>query len=288
MNRLARLAGLGLAAAMMAAAALQPPPPPGEPPAERRREGQEPRVETREQLTARLQARLDRMRADEERLAKALEALAAGKPLEDEAVRAAIETGRGRRGDGRGNGPPGGRPGESARPPGGPPPERVAAFIQEHFPEIHRRIEDLRSSDPSRADRFQEFVARRVRDFMLERDVDLREARMADFRHGIRVFDAAARLGDLVRRGAPEPELNAARSEVRPLLAEQFDLRLKVKQLEVVAMERRLEKLRAEVEGQTTNRDQAVDEGLARIEKFAKEHGDRARDVPPPEPPPHR
>jgi hypothetical protein len=268
---------VGLAAAMLAAAPLQPPAPPGdEPPAQRRREGQEPRAETREQLTARLQSRLERIRADEERVTKALEALAAGKPVEDEAVREGADVGRGRRGDGRGPGGPGGR----ERPNGGPPIDRdaVLAFIQEHMPEIHERFEALKASDPRAYEGLIRGIERRVHDIMGERDPEMRSARIAEFRHGARVFAASRRYGELVRRGAPEAELSAAREELRPLLAEQFDLRLKIKQLEIVALERQLAKLNADVEGQSANRDKAVEDGLVRIEKFSREHGER----PPP------
>jgi hypothetical protein len=52
-------------------------------------------------------------------------------------------------------------------------------------------------------------------------------------------------------------------------------------------METRLEKLRADVEGQTANRDKAVEDGIARIEKFAKERTERGEPAPP-APPPQR
>ncbi len=238
--------------------------------------------EDRAAVQARLQRRLEETRKAEERIARALEQLEAGAPVEE--VRGIAEgPWRGRRGpDGRPDGPPPDGPPPGRPPPGGPPPDgrppegpadrpALMAFLREHAPEIADRLEGMRSRNPEEFERVMSRMGARVREVMAERDPGLREARLDEFRHGPKVFEASRRLVDLIRAGAPEEQIDAARAQVRALLGEQFDLRLERHRAEIGALEERLTRIRREADEYRSRRDEIIAQGMDRIERRARE-----------------
>ncbi len=234
--------------------------------------------EDRAAVRARLQRRLEETRKAEERIARALERLEAGAPVEE--VRGIAEgPWRGRRGPGGRpvglpppDGPPPGRPPPDGPPPEGPPDQpAIMGFLREHAPEIANRLEGMRSRNPEEFERVMNRMGGRVREVMAEQDPGLREARLAEFRHGPKVFEASRRLGDLIRAGAPEEQIAAARAQVLAVVGEQFDLRLERHRAEIGALEERLARIRREADEYRSRRDEIIAQGVDRIERRARE-----------------
>ncbi len=233
----------------------------------------------RELARARLERRLEEARRNEQRLTEALQRLDAGASLED--VRAAAEGPgrpfRGGRGDGAGRPRP---PGPDVRRGPGPDPEAVDRFLAEHLPELAARLADLRQRNPEAAQPLVNRLSGRVRELMAERDPRLRDARLAEFRHAQKMFDVQRRFGELVRGGAPDAEVTAARNELRAAVSEQFELRMKRHEAEIAALEDRVGRVRKDVEDRTTRRAEIIEEALRRAEERARTGGPEGPDGP--------
>ncbi|MCE7975371.1 MAG: hypothetical protein DYG92_13775 [Leptolyngbya sp. PLA1] len=257
------------------------------------REGQ-----PREAATARLQRRLEEAQRQQARLAAAIKRLEAGEPVED--VMRDLDAGRpgqddrgarpwrdGMGPESRGPerqdrpGPPGaGRPPEG---PAGPEAEEVRAFIQQRFPEIWRRFEDLRKGNPEVAERhFGRFLPK-VREAMAlrESDPEMFEMRVEEIRGGIdamvcvREYREALSLpeGDTAR----SDRLARAEADLRRVLGEQFDLRLRLQEHELRMLSSRVESLRKEIEEKRGERDAAVTDMLERISRGGPPDGGKGR-----------
>jgi hypothetical protein len=296
-----RAGAVGLVIGLLAGAWVQIPAPAGadasQPPGQPGRPAPDGPRDDRELARARLERRLEEARRNEQRLTEALQRLEAGASLDE--VRAAAEGPgrplRGGRGDGAGRPRP---PGPGVRGGPGPDPEAVERFLREHVPELAARLADLRQRNPEAAQVLLNRLSGRVRELMAERDPRLRDARLAEFRHAQRMFEVQRRFGELVRRGAPEAEVTAARNELRTAVAEQFELRMKRHEAEIAALEDRVGRVRKEVEDRTTRRAEIIEEALRRAEERARTGGPDApgepdergpgRDPRPPGPPPGR
>ncbi|MFM9994449.1 MAG: hypothetical protein ACKVU4_01465 [Phycisphaerales bacterium] len=263
--------------------------------------------EDREQVKARLTRRQEDLARIQQRIQQAIERLDAGAALDE--VRQLADRPGDRPGD-RGPGERDGRRGPGGRergagdpndggPPatreGGPPDdrgmdrERTLAFVREHLPELWERIEQARQRGEEDHERMIGRLMPRLRELMAERDERVRDARIAEFRHGQTMFTAAFRYGELVRGGSPEAEQAAAKAELRTLVGKQFDLRIARHQAEIASLEDRLARLRKDVEEQTSRRDEVIDDGVKRFDERAREPrregGDRSPDRTPGQPP---
>lgn len=148
--------------------------------------------------------------------------------------------------------------------------QQAAEFVREHLPRLWERFEQARARSPQEFDQAVDRVMPMVRDLASERDPRLREARVAEFDHGMKVFGAARRLGELIRGGGSDADLAAARGELRTLIGEQFDLRLALHRAEIASLEERLARLRADAEEQSAKREQMIEDGVRRIEERAR------------------
>jgi len=265
------------------------------------REAQPRDGQPREAATARLQRRLEDAERQRARLADAIKRIDAGEPA-DEVMREldAARLGPDDRGprpwrDGMGldqraperpdradrPGPPGaGRPTEGQA---GPDAEEVRAFIQQSFPELWRRFEELRRGSPEIAERhFGRFLPK-VREAMelRESDPEMFEMRVEEIRGGI---DAMVCVREY-REALSLPEGDTARSErlakaqgdLRRVLGEQFDLRLKLQEHELRMLSARMDSLRKEIEQKRGERDSAVNDMLERISRGGPPDGGKGR-----------
>jgi hypothetical protein len=265
-----------VAGAALGAGPVQPPP---EPPLME--------VDERAALRERLERRLGETNRARERLESALRRLEEGAPLES--VRAeTVPWGERRGGPGepgrrRGAGPHGPAPGPAE----GPESDRrlVLGFLERFNPEGLERMKAVIRDDPEGARRWIVRLAPRVRELMAEKDDQLRELRIEEFRNGQALL-GAARVLAAAHRG-PEPDevkAEAARAELREALGRQFDLRMKIREREIAVLEERIRQLRAELEDQAGSREAFVEEKLGEIRRAAREWAEHEGRRPPPGP----
>lgn len=183
----------------------------------------------------------------------------------------------GPRGEGpRGEGPrEGGFPGEGRR---GPEfmdkpesREAIEAFLQEHAPEVAKRLREARESTPELADRMWGRVAPRVRDAMNagKRDPELVEPRMRELTAGMHVLDALVgfRQAQRVEGDAKTAAVEAARTKLRTAMGEVFDARLMGQEAEVQILSRRLDQMRSGIDKAKTDRERKLDSLLKEIDQ---------------------
>lgn len=159
--------------------------------------------------------------------------------------------------------------------------EAVFPFLREHAPEMAARMDELREQDPERA----EMLAGRLRSRVAEviaaraRDPELGELATREFRVTMELMDVGRRFA---RADATGHESAAElETQVRGLAAEQVDLRLARRELEISRLAEQLEALRAEVETQRGQRDGYIDEIVERTRKMDERGGPDDRRQPP-------
>ncbi|MBK7404767.1 MAG: hypothetical protein IPJ41_09065 [Phycisphaerales bacterium] len=204
-------------------------------------------------------------------------------------------------GQGMGQGPGGGmgRAGDEPRGPGGRglgngrpewpgvegpravSPDEIMAFLRENAPEYADRLQTARDEDPHRFDLFAQRLGPRVGEILSAKDHDqeLADILTNDFRVGLMLVKAG---GECVRarQANDDGALENARAKLRELAAEQVDLRLKRRELEVRRLEERLADLRKDVDQQRDKRATLIDELAERASQGAPpeaEDGERRR-----------
>ncbi|MCA9281383.1 MAG: hypothetical protein KDA30_05045, partial [Phycisphaerales bacterium] len=237
---------------------------------------------TAERLHSLLERRLERMSAQEERMRRVIELLDEGASIDDlrdeyrdllfdrdtrpggaddEGKDAPLNAG----GDDAGIDPRGAR--ERGR-------DRVTdedrakflAFLAEEFPEIHERVMEVApdAADGGPVDIDPRFE-RRIMPLVEMMRLKERDPEMFTLRKDL--WNADRQAWDLARkvRDASEADRAAAAEELHAVLGTQFDLQLRVHQLELDRLESRLAGARREAAEQATHRDDLINERLMDI-----------------------
>ncbi|MEZ6212495.1 MAG: hypothetical protein R3B46_14840 [Phycisphaerales bacterium] len=279
-------AALSLTCSLAVAQPAPPPPssaerPEGERPA-RERGGLDREELTAERLKSLLERRLERIESQGARMRRALELLEGGASLDDlrdeyrdllfdrdtrpggaddEGKDAPLNAG----GDDAGIDPRGAR--ERGR-------DRVTdedrakflAFLAEEFPEIHERVMEVApdAADGGPVDIDPRFE-RRIMPLVEMMRLKERDPEMFTLRKDL--WNADRQAWDLARkvRDASEADRAAAAEELHAVLGTQFDLQLRVHQLELDRLEARLANARREAAEQATHRDDLINERLMDI-----------------------
>lgn len=241
----------------------------------------------RAMLKARLEDRLAEARQTEARLEAAIQRLERGDSASD--VRADLEAhevperprwdGRRPGGDwqgpppepGQGQGPMMVRERREGRMPPPPPAEREAFFqaLQEQAPELARRINAERESNPAMAERMLSSMEPRLRLLLAERDAEMRELRRMELRAGLDVLASIRALGAAARSGEGPDRVQELAHNVRGALIEHFDARQAMQEREVELLERQLSQLRREMSEYAASRDEMISRRLESIVRFA-------------------
>jgi hypothetical protein len=172
---------------------------------------------------------------------------------------------------------------------------RVRDFIEQRRPDVAERLAELHRISPMLADRTLDGLGSRFRALLeardRDRDPELVELRTRELRHFLDVTRAARELGEAKQSG-DDAKIAPARTNIRKLLGEQFDLRTAIRRKQVEQLKQRSESLAAELDQLATKRDevltraeQMLEEGA---ERFMRDRGGRERgrpDGPPPGPP---
>lgn len=169
----------------------------------------------------------------------------------------------------RRNGPPDGPPMDEAGPEAR---ERMLGFLREHAPEVADRLTSLQADAPRVFEAVMNRLQPKVRDAMRDarREPAMLAARVGEITAGLHIFDAMAAFH--AARKLPEGDaaraekIAAATEKVKAALGEGFDARLRVQELEVEQLARRLAHMRDGIERQRGERAERLDDMTRQIE----------------------
>ncbi len=239
---------------------------------------------------------VDHMRESAPRLQKAVDDLDTGRPFEDvrreltsqrsenaaafmEALRRVGFTGAGfarRNGPELDDGPggPGGPGGERPDASGPPRPDRpgpgrqftpedrtrIVGEITKHNPDLAAQIKTLRDKSPEAADRVIDSLAERTRGMreLEQRDPETFQLRQREIKSLFDVLRLRREYADAVRDKAAEPALTDLCMQLRVAVAEQWDVKAKLDDRQIVDLEKRLERLRQDKLAKAKNRDTTI------------------------------
>jgi hypothetical protein len=142
--------------------------------------------------------------------------------------------------------------------------ERVMAFIAEHRPGLHERMERLRETDPATFDRLIRRRAEDVRRMLEQRaeDPQLFELRRA-------VFEAERDARITARRmrsdRVSDAQRETLRAELRGALERGFEARIALEEYEIASHRRRLEERQRRVVEAKSQRDELIDERVRKL-----------------------
>lgn len=161
-------------------------------------------------------------------------------------------------------------PPRNARPEFRPPPlsdEQIALAVEligSARPELLERLNRLQAQDP---EAYRKAVHRVVTEerlhhllMMREFDPEGFEFRADEWRAGAQALRLARRL-----REAKEADAATIKQELRAVVEQQFDARLKVREHELAQLEQRLEHLRKRLQASRQNRDRFIEEQFKRM-----------------------
>ena len=141
--------------------------------------------------------------------------------------------------------------------------EEVAAFVRQTFPDLSRRLERLRTENPTLFQLKRQEVAREAL-----RLLELRERNPELFQLSVEEIGLRGELDRLAadcrrqREGARADEL---RAELREKVGRAFELRQRIKEGEVAELERKLADLRDGLERRSERRDELIDQKLTEL-----------------------
>lgn len=270
-----RFATVCVCLALSAACLAQPAPPPPE---------DRPAVDG-ERLRERLELRLADLDEERARIQGALAKLEGGAPPL-EAIRTLRSEGMDGPGPGGWGDGPRGEHRDGRRPDGDAPltdeeRARVMEFIENENPSMAARIRDLKEDRPEVAQRMLERATPRIRELMRlqERNPELFDLRTRAMRVGLDIRRSAIAAHRLVEaEGEDSPAAAEKMADVERLVRERADLEVAIKRAELDEFERRIERLRSELERASDDREALIERELDRVrQRILEEEAPRAR-----------
>jgi hypothetical protein len=284
MRTLLAVLSLGVAAGLATAQAQpQPQPTDPKPPPARQARDSDPAA-----FRARLERMLEEGKRRQEQIQAALKRLDAGEPSEQ--VQKDVEGGMrprmGDRGPGfRGREGPGGHegsPDQRARQPVDN--EAVLAFLDQHNPELAKRIRDARAKSPEEGERLLGRLGPHIREALAERDPETKELRIADLKNGWELLGAMRAYREAVKATNEEDKARAV-TQLRALAGNHFDLQIKLQEREVAMLEQRLTKLRQDLVDDRGRREEIIARRVDQMLNWGRrgDGGDKPGDKPKPD-----
>ncbi len=153
--------------------------------------------------------------------------------------------------------------------------QHVLDLLGEVNPEVHERLTKLREERPEMARRALSEVGARIHrlDEIRDRDPEAFELRKREMRLGADIATTLREIANMEPESATAAELVAARAKLGDLVSEQFELRLEMKEREIVHIQARLEKVQAELSEQASTRTKLVNERVDELVRRALEEG---------------
>lgn len=225
-------------------------------------ETERPESQRREIAKRMVEARLERLRAEQASLEATLAAIEAGQPLDQLRIPdGRWQNDRADRDDRRDRGRADGQDPDGDRSQEEFTDAQVLAFIAEVYPEWMPRIEQLRERDPEALRRMIGERRPRLIELMVERreNPEIFEVRRRIARSEMSLRRAAWAFA----RASSDAERQEAEAELEAVLSDQFDLRIELQRAELQNIEEQASSKQEELEAAITNREQLIAERKA-------------------------
>ncbi|MEQ8770587.1 MAG: hypothetical protein RIB60_08770 [Phycisphaerales bacterium] len=158
--------------------------------------------------------------------------------------------------------------------------EMAEALVAKHLPELHARLTDPDAAMPGLRSAAMQRIASRVRHVLAETedDPELRVLKLTELQAGADVFDAVRRYREASRLG--DSARTSAREALVAVIGAQFDARHAVARAELERLERRVDRMRADIERMDERRSAEIERMLERVDR-APERRERRRPTAP-------
>ncbi|HAI13113.1 MAG TPA: hypothetical protein DCM28_15505 [Phycisphaerales bacterium] len=137
--------------------------------------------------------------------------------------------------------------------------ENVYAILKEVNPAVYRSIQTWKETEPERFDRALRRVFGMMQNLvhLREHDPQMYELRVSDFRYN-------THIRSLAREYRQSPD-EALQSRLRQVLAELFEVRQKIRHLELERMKQKITELETQFKQRTENREALIDNDFKRM-----------------------
>ncbi len=155
--------------------------------------------------------------------------------------------------------------------------EEVLRLLREHAPDVANDFDSLRKEDERMADGLAQRIAPRIHEAMMlrERDPEMFRLKVEELRGGLQVLRAIREFrqaknmsednADMI--AARKTRLDAAEVQLRKVVSDTLDLRLKAHERELTMLERRVEDVRKDLDEKRSKKNEGVDKLVERIKK---------------------
>lgn len=168
---------------------------------------------------------------------------------------------------------------------------QIREFLKDQEPEIGKLVDEIAGANPALGDRAIDGLGARMHELreLRERDPAMFDLRRAEVRGALEMMRSARQYAEAASVNDPA-RVTAAEKDLRERMAAQFEARAKIQQKQISDLERRLDRMRKDLDGVQTRRDAIIDERLDALKRgatrFIKEAGRRKGGETPPSPPP--
>ena len=141
--------------------------------------------------------------------------------------------------------------------------DSVLEFIKEHFPERHAELSTLRENNPDMFRRRASRMFPRIMRIMerSERNPEAGALMLEEDRLGFQIHRLVEQYFDT----DDENRIARLRGELRELVTKQFDTRLRLRELEVRKLERRLEAIKTQLQRDADRRQERITDALGEL-----------------------
>jgi hypothetical protein len=141
----------------------------------------------------------------------------------------------------------------------------IAAFLSEHVPEAIPLLAQAKDLDPEGYEQELTQVSNRIREYrrILKASPDVAEALVRSYQLEFKANVLTKSLADLPEGDARDQRL----AEIRPLLEEIFDLRLRPPEMEIESMERRIGEIKDALERKRNAKERIVAKRMEALTK---------------------
>lgn len=156
----------------------------------------------------------------------------------------------------------GDRPGHQA-----PDPDQVLAVLNDVMPHLARRLEAVRQQDARRFGVMIRRMGPRLRELIHDKqeNPELYQLKVSESRLGFQTIQLIRQLRQAQADPQNQEKAQAIRDELRQVVAEHFDLRQRLLEAKVAAMEKRLEQTREELADRAQRREQLIDQRMEQL-----------------------
>lgn len=146
----------------------------------------------------------------------------------------------------------------------------IRGLLDREHPELATLVDLIAGKSELLADRAIDGLGARLRDMrdLREKDRPLFDLRVEEVRGALELMRAARVFADASRAGKPD-EIQAGESDLRERMSKQFDQRAKIQQHQIDQLDKRVTRMRRDLDGVRTKREQVIDEKVTALKRGA-------------------